>query len=114
MSPPTNPLTQQTLLPPPLPSLSPETLTIVPPIHSLLAPLTLDTLDAKHFQHQATIVKLRIGKLKQAIAQLPDAEKSLEELRQEVEEAERRVGKMREVLGALVDSGKAQGEGTGQ
>lgn len=84
-----------------LSAIDPALLDIIPPLHAILAPLALDTLDAKQLQIDSTQVQLNIERIRGVIKRLPAAEKSVDELREEVRAAEERVEMQKAVLRSL-------------
>ncbi len=102
----TNPSPPPPTLPPP------QTFDIVPALSTLLARLlpphasdpsspTIAPLDPKDLAPEINTLKFKIQKARQAIAALPDVERSVEEQEGEIEGLVRRVGEMRGVLRGL-------------
>ncbi len=60
-----------------------------------------DTLDPKDLPQAAVPIKLKIQKAKAAVLALPDVERTIEEQEDEVLELERRIERLRGVLGNL-------------
>lgn len=87
----------------PTPPLPPALLDIIPPLHAILSPLNIDTLDAKQLQIETTAVKLRIERLRAAIAALPASDKSIDELRDEVKAMEEKVRKQKDILRSCIE-----------
>ncbi|KAI9878250.1 MAG: hypothetical protein M1830_001473 [Pleopsidium flavum] len=108
--------------PPPLPP--PQTFDILPTLTHILTlllptntnnpsspPTNNPTVDPKDLIPELNALKLKIEKARQAIAGLPDVERSVEEQEGEIEELVRRVEGGRGVLRALGEGGA--GDGTG-
>lgn len=83
------------------PSLPPNAFDFVPEISLILHKLFNDEIDPKAVNTEANAVRRKIQKARVLVAELPDAHKSLDELKAEAAELKERIKKQREMLKSM-------------
>ncbi|KAI9858631.1 MAG: hypothetical protein M1824_004212 [Vezdaea acicularis] len=116
-----DPASSMTPLPVPLPP--PDVLDILSPLHTLLSRLlppagnsqhSLSTaapteLDPQHLATEASSIKIRLQKARQAVNGLPDMDRTLKDQEEEIRELEMQVQEKRETMERLKDAGQGVG-----
>lgn len=80
-------------------------------------PSIAEPLDPKDLPQAAVPIKLKIQKAKAAVSTLPDVERSIEEQEDEIQELQKRIGRLRGVLGELgrrASEGRREGDMKGE
>ncbi|TGZ84512.1 hypothetical protein EX30DRAFT_337039 [Ascodesmis nigricans] len=79
-------------------SLPPNSFDFLPDVHALIQRVFNDELDPKNVEREAALIRHKIKTARNLVAQLPEVDKSVEQLSAEIQTLEDRISKQRGML----------------